>query len=537
MSQHFDLIVIGAGMAGVAAATKCATRGWQVAIVDSLPYGGTCALRGCDPKKILRRGAEIIDSARLMRGKGIDDAQLTISWPDLMRHKHGFTDPVPESMEESLTDSGVTTLHGQATFTGHRRLEIDGVPYDADHFLVATGARPRPLDFPGHEHLIDSTDFMDLAELPSRVVFVGGGFISFEFAHIAARAGSSPVIIDRGKRPLKGFDPDLVELLVDHGRQVGIGLHRATTIVDVQPSDDGYQVTVEHAGEQEKIESDLVVHGAGRVAELADLGLDAAGVNWGEHGITVTGHLQSTTNSHVWAAGDSADTEGMPLTPVAVTEAKVAASNMLKNTTTAPDYAGIPHGRVHHPGTHPRRDARVRSLGSGHRRRRPVQRHQRLVLQLPHRRNHCRHQDPHRPDKRPDRRRAPPGPRVRRTGQYLRTGHQTRPHHPSAAVHDSRLPHHRVRPGLDTLQLENPAGRAIPGSATGTATNPERVVTASVAGDSTTDWAALNLGPALPRRQRLAARLVVIEVVVEDHDADTPVTLHRITEQCALVDL
>lgn len=342
MSQHFDLIVIGAGMAGVAAATKCATRGWQVAIVDSLPYGGTCALRGCDPKKILRRGAEIIDSARLMRGKGIDDAQLTISWPDLMRHKHGFTDPVPESMEESLTDSGVTTLHGQATFTGHRRLEIDGVPYDADHFLVATGARPRPLDFPGHEHLIDSTDFMDLAELPSRVVFVGGGFISFEFAHIAARAGSSPVIIDRGKRPLKGFDPDLVELLVDHGRQVGIGLHRATTIVDVQPSDDGYQVTVEHAGEQEKIESDLVVHGAGRVAELADLGLDAAGVNWGEHGITVTGHLQSTTNSHVWAAGDSADTEGMPLTPVAVTEAKVAASNMLKNTTTAPDYAGIP---------------------------------------------------------------------------------------------------------------------------------------------------------------------------------------------------
>lgn len=84
-----------------------------------------------------------------------------------------------------------------------------------------------------------------------------------------------------------------------------------------------------------------------------------------------------------------------------------------------------------------------------------------------------------------------------------------------------------------------PVCRALTGqrSATGTATNPERVVTASVAGDSTTDWAALNLGPALPRRQRLAARLVVIEVVVEDHDADTPVTLHRITEQCALVDL
>ena len=82
MSKHFDLIVIGAGMAGVAAANKCAARGWEVAIVDSLPYGGTCALRGCDPKKILRRGAEIIDSARLLSGKGIDTDGLSINWPD-----------------------------------------------------------------------------------------------------------------------------------------------------------------------------------------------------------------------------------------------------------------------------------------------------------------------------------------------------------------------------------------------------------------------------------------------------------------------
>ncbi|MEJ5946916.1 NAD(P)/FAD-dependent oxidoreductase [Pseudokineococcus basanitobsidens] len=342
MSQHLDLIVIGAGMAGVAAAHKCAAQGWQVAIVDALPYGGTCALRGCDPKKILRRGAEVIDSARLMRGKGIDDAGLSINWPDLMAHKHGFTDPVPTSMADGLRDSGVTTLHGRARFTGPRRLEIDGVPYDVERFLVATGARPRPLNFAGHEHLIDSTRFLNLEELPSRILFVGGGFISFEFAHIAARAGSSPVIVDRGERPLKNFDPDLVELLVDRGRQVGVQLRRTTTIVDVTPADGGYQVTLEHAGAQETIETDVVVHGAGRVAELADLDLDAAGVGWGQRGIQVAAHLQSTSNPAVWAAGDSADTDGMPLTPVAVAEAKVAASNMIKGTTTAPDYSGIP---------------------------------------------------------------------------------------------------------------------------------------------------------------------------------------------------
>ncbi|MFC5382145.1 dihydrolipoyl dehydrogenase family protein [Aquipuribacter nitratireducens] len=342
MSQHFDLIVIGAGMAGVAAAHKGAAQGWQVAIVDALPYGGTCALRGCDPKKILRRGAEVIDSARLMRGKGIDDTGLSINWADLMTHKHGFTDSVPASMEDGLSGSGVTALHGRAKFTGPRQLDIDGSAYDAERFLVAAGARPRPLDFPGHEHLIDSTDFLELQELPSRILFVGGGFISFEFAHIAARAGSSPVIVDRGERPLKGFDPDLVELLVDRGRQVGVQLRRTTTIVDVRPAGGAFEVTLAHDGVEETVETDLVVHGAGRVAGLADLGLDAAGVEWGERGLHVAAHLQSTTNPAVWAAGDSADTDGMPLTPVAVFEAKVAASNMIKATTTAPEYSGIP---------------------------------------------------------------------------------------------------------------------------------------------------------------------------------------------------
>jgi len=342
MSQHFDLIVIGAGMAGVAAANKCAAQGWQVAIVDSLPYGGTCALRGCDPKKILRRGAEIIDSARMMRGKGIDDAGLAINWPDLMKHKHGFTDPVPMNMENGLAGNGVTTLHGQAVFTGARQIEIDGASYDADRLLIATGARPRPLEFPGHEHLIDSTDFLDLDVLPPRILFVGGGFISFEFAHIAARVGSSVVIVDHGTRPLKSFDPNLVELLVDRGEQVGVALRRSTTIGAVEPGDHGYRVTLERAGVRETIDADLVVHGAGRIADLSDLRLDVAGVDWGEHGVAVGGHLQSTTSPGIWAAGDSADTAGMPLTPVAVSEAKVAASNMIKGTTTEPDYAGIP---------------------------------------------------------------------------------------------------------------------------------------------------------------------------------------------------
>ncbi len=336
-----DLIVIGAGMAGSAAAEKCARAGWRVAIVDDLPYGGTCALRGCDPKKILRRGAEIVDAAHLLTGKGIDPAGLRIDWRALNAHMHGFTDPVPANMEAGLSRHGVDTLHGTARFTGPDRLDIDGTSVQFRHALIATGARPRPLDFPGAEHLIDSTGFLYLEQLPERILFVGGGFISFEFAHIAARAGATTMIVDHGPRPLRGFDPDLVELLIARSNDLGIDVHRNTEIVDIQPTNGGFDVTLDDHGHRTTITTDLVVHGAGRQPELARLDLDAANIAHGPRGVHVAGHLQSTTNPRIYAAGDAADTPGAPLTPVAVFEGKVAASNMLRNRSTSPDYTGI----------------------------------------------------------------------------------------------------------------------------------------------------------------------------------------------------
>jgi glutathione reductase (NADPH) len=232
-----------------------------------------------------------------------------------MKHKRGFTDPVPQNMEAGLSRNGVETLHGTATFETENRLVIHGRAHESTHFLIATGARPRPMDFPGDEHLIDSTDFLDLEDLPRRVLFVGGGFVSFEFAHIAVRAGASPVVIDRGVRPLKGFDPDLVELLVARGTDVGIDMRRETTITSIQPTGSAYRVTIEISGTLAEFETDLVVHGAGRVPQLSRLGLDAANVAHDARGITVAGHLQSPTNPAVYAAGDSADTPGHATDP------------------------------------------------------------------------------------------------------------------------------------------------------------------------------------------------------------------------------
>ncbi|WP_306089630.1 dihydrolipoyl dehydrogenase family protein [Qipengyuania flava] len=343
MSKSFDLIVLGVGMAAVSAANKCASAGWSVAVVDELPYGGTCALRGCDPKKMLRRGAEIMDAARLMQGKGIEPNDIAINWPDLVAFTRTFTDKMPGRIEGGLDSNGVTTLHGAARFTSEDTIEIEGEgQFQAKHILIATGAKPRPVDIPGAEHLTDSTEFMRMEELPKRILFIGGGFISFEFGHIAARAGSEVLIIDRGDRPLKAFDPDLVEKLVARGEDAGVALRRRTSLKSIATKGAEFLATVETDGNTETLYADLVVHGAGRVPAIDRLNLNAANIEAGPKGVAVNEYLQSTSNPSIYAAGDAADTQGPPLTPVAVFEGKVAASNMLKGNQTEPDYRGVP---------------------------------------------------------------------------------------------------------------------------------------------------------------------------------------------------
>ncbi len=221
MSKKFDLIVIGVGMAGQSIARRVRSAGWEVAVVDSRPYGGTCALRGCDPKKVLVGAAELIDWHRRMTGHGIV-GDMRVDWADLMRFKRTFTDSTPANIEKALSNSGVATYHGEAHFVDRNRLQINGETLEAKHAAIATGAKPRELGIPGAEYVATSTDFLELETLPERIVFIGGGYVSFEFAHIAARAGAQVTIAHRGEHPLEAFDADLVKELVTATTSIGI---------------------------------------------------------------------------------------------------------------------------------------------------------------------------------------------------------------------------------------------------------------------------------------------------------------------------
>ena len=342
MERKFDLIVIGTGAAGSAAAYKCRKAGWDVAIIDSRPFGGTCALRGCDPKKVLVGAAELIDWTRRMEGKGVSAEGAEIDWPSLMRFKKTFTEPVPQNMEKAYAKAGIALYHGRTRFLDRTTVQVGDDTLSGRFVLVAAGAMPAVLGIPGEAYLTRSDQFLELEQLPQRIVFVGGGYISFEFAHIAARAGAQVRIIHRGARPLEGFDPDLVKQLVLATREMGAEVFVNTAVEAVERDSDRFIVKASTNEGEKTFETDLVVHGAGRVPEIDDLDLEKAGVVREKKGVSVNEFLQSVSNPTVYAAGDAAASSGLPLTPVASAEGHVVASNMLKGNHRKPNYSGVP---------------------------------------------------------------------------------------------------------------------------------------------------------------------------------------------------
>lgn len=371
----FDLIVIGTGTAASTTASECSSAGWSVAIIDSLPFGGTCALRGCDPKKILVEAAKIIDSNQRHENKGIiGSAGVHIKWSDLIHFKRTFTDPFPKYREDGYINSGIVPFHGHARFIGPTTVKIDNANntiLNGKHILIATGSKPMNLNVPGSENIITSDQFLELGDdnLPDRIVFVGGGYISFEFAHIAARAGAKVTILHRGKQPLEHFDPDLVNRLVQRSRDIGIDvrLQAAVNSIDKSSSLLSSSTTLNDVGRNQlmvyytsasdiskknkqnsdevisTVESNMVVHGAGREPNIHGLDLmEAGGVEYTHQGIMVNEYLQSVSNPAIYAAGDVAANKGLPLTPVASYDGSIVANNLIKGNILKSNYIGLP---------------------------------------------------------------------------------------------------------------------------------------------------------------------------------------------------
>lgn len=342
MAKEYDLIVIGTGVAASKIAQTCRNAGWQVAVVDRRPYGGTCRLRGCDPKKLLWGVAETVAQARRFAQDGFAGSDIFLSWPDLVRFKRSFLEGAPEAVEESFRASGIETLHGRAHFVDANELAVDGHTVRARHFVIASGSRPASLPMPGADHLLTSDDFMEMNELPDTLIFVGGGYISFEFAHVAAQAGCKVMILHADERPLAQFDRDLVDRVIRKSRHAGIEIRLRSPVEGIEKTEEGVKVWAENNGANHPFEAAGAVHGAGRVPDIDDLDLGAGGVEREGDRIRLNESLQSISNPAVYAAGDAA-AAGPMLTPVSELDADVVGENLLKSAPQRRrDYNSVP---------------------------------------------------------------------------------------------------------------------------------------------------------------------------------------------------
>lgn len=341
MAVRYDLVIIGTGVAASTAAYRCRDAGWRVAIIDHLPFGGVCALRGCDPKKILVGVADALDLAQRLRGKGVRASDLGIDWRELIAFERSFTEPVPLEREEQFAKNGIEALRGHARFHDEQTVDVDGEKLEARFILIAAGAKPMKLGVEGEQHLATSTDFLRLDSLPKSIALVGGGFIAAEFSHIAARAGAKVTILEQGDRMLTQFDPDLVAWLTEKTRALGVDIRLRTKVEAIEKTGSGFRVAVASNGASSSLETELVVHAAGRAPDLDSLDLEAGGVARRNGRLQLDEFLRSVSNRRVYAAGDAA-AKGPPLTPIAAYDARIVATNMLQGDCERPDYSIVP---------------------------------------------------------------------------------------------------------------------------------------------------------------------------------------------------
>lgn len=333
----FDLITIGAGSGGVRASRMAAKAGAKVAVVENSRVGGTCVMRGCVPKKLLVYASHFAHDFADARGFGWDVAEPTFDWGELIANKNAELERLEGIYHRLLRESGVTLLEGKGRVVDAHTVEVNGKSYTAERILVAVGGHPHLPDVPGIEHAITSNEALDLAELPERIVIVGGGYIAVEFAGLFNALGAEVSLVIRAGNILRGFDEDIRDTLVDEMEKQGVKVHRECVVRSIEKQGESYSLRLHGT---ETLDCDVVMYATGRRPNTAGLGLEDAGVDMGDHGAIKVDEYFQTSVPSIFALGDVIDR--IQLTPVAINEGMAFVATQFANNPTAMNYDFVP---------------------------------------------------------------------------------------------------------------------------------------------------------------------------------------------------
>jgi pyruvate/2-oxoglutarate dehydrogenase complex dihydrolipoamide dehydrogenase (E3) component len=307
-SGRYNLVVIGGGTAGLVSAAGGAGLGAKVALVERHLLGGDCLNVGCVPSKGLIGAARVAAAAREAGGFGVRTGDVSVDFPAVMERMRRLRAQIAQNDGvERFTTLGVDVFLGDGRFTSPTTVEVDGRTLEFSKAVIATGARAKALPIPGLAeagYLTNETVFW-LTELPRRLVVIGAGPIGCEMAQSFRRFGSHVTLLNDAEHILPREDRDAAAFVEQRMRAEGVGLTNGVTITRVERQDGAIAVFYERDGREEQVPCDQILVGVGRAPNVEGLGLEAAGVAYDTHGVTVTDQLQ-TSNKRIYAAGDIA---------------------------------------------------------------------------------------------------------------------------------------------------------------------------------------------------------------------------------------
>ena len=326
-TTSYDVFVIGSGVAGRTAAMACAEAGLSVAIADNREFGGTCAIRGCDAKKVLIQFADLIQNTNQLKGLGVDKLPK-INWQSVQKFKSTFTDPVPRKTENQLQELGIKLYHQSPTFINEKEILVEGKKIIAENYIIATGYVPRELDFPGSEFLDISDDILNLNDIPKTATFIGSGYVGMEFCFMLSTLGCKVTVLELGDSALSTFDPFLVEQLVECLKTNGVEFIFNAETTSVEQLNKNYRITYKCGGKTNTIKARKVYNTSGRIPAIDMLDLGKASIKADGSGVLVNDFMQSISNKNVYACGD-VSSKSLPLTPVSGMQGYIVGHNII----------------------------------------------------------------------------------------------------------------------------------------------------------------------------------------------------------------